>query len=399
VIRKLKTEQLRVGMHVVDTSFSHFDYPRLYSVAGEIRSREEIERVMDAGYQHVFVDDTLGSHDWGGAGLPDEQVLRAVAGVEDHRRTHDIPCPGSETLRHAHDLYSRSLAQARSLVARIRRGEEVDVEASIDLIRDIVHSLSDTRSALLSLLIKLRRADEYTYTHSVNTTVLAVVYGHHLGLSKDELVELGQAAMFHDVGKLSVPEPIITKPGSLTPEEFALVQAHPERGYDIMRANGGVAGGVLRGILEHHEKYDGSGYPNGRSGEETGFYSRLVHLVDVYDALTSDRVYKCGVIPSRALAIMYSTRDMDFSCEEIESFVKCFGIYPVGAMVKLSTGDLGVVTVNRSESPLHPVVRVVLDEHVRPRERTVVDLAETEDITIVEAFDYLAHNINVSYLL
>jgi len=247
------------------------------------------------------------------------------------------------------------------------------------------------RDALTSLG-KLRCRDEYTYTHCVNVSVLAMAFGDYLGLPQGELMGLGQAGLLHDLGKARIAESILNKPGRLTDEEFEAIRKHPLEGYFLVKEHQlGVK--LIRGMLEHHEKYDGRGYPRGLSGEQIHPYARIIALADVFDALTSQRAYKKAMTTNQAMTLMFGMRGKDFFPSLVDSFIKSLGIYPVGSMVRLNTGEIGFVTISNPEQPLFPTVKICFDASFRSRMTVEADLSVAgpsnggSRITIAECLD------------
>jgi putative nucleotidyltransferase with HDIG domain len=188
----------------------------------------------------------------------------------------------------AKKVYEDALSFAKGFIHKAYLEKNVDVERSEEFVDDVITSVVRNREALTGLC-KLRVYDEYTYTHSINVTVLAAAIGQFLGLPEAELRPLGLAALFHDVGKANIPIEVLNKPGRLDAREFTVMKRHPLESYEILKDKGALAAQVLPAIVEHHEKYDGSGYPRGLSGEDISMFARIVSLADVYDALTSDR--------------------------------------------------------------------------------------------------------------
>jgi putative nucleotidyltransferase with HDIG domain len=270
----------------------------------------------------------------------------------------------------------------------VRKGTDIDYRKATPLVENFIESVFRNENAAVTLF-KLRGFDEYTYTHSINVSLLAVLLGKHLGLDKPTLLKLGLAGMFHDVGKARIPEAILNKPGKLTEAEFQIMKGHPLEGYKIMMHQPDLDPEILRAVVEHHERVDGTGYPRALSGDAIGRFSRIVAVVDVYDALTSRRVYKDAMAPAKALGMMYQWRDKDFTPHAIESFIRCIGVFPVGSFVKLSGGEYGIVASVNPQRPTKPEVKVVLDAKMRPQIPRTLDLwslegsAQAQDITQV----------------
>lgn len=375
MLKEISTNELKVGMYVVDSGLSWTDRPFLYSVEGEIESLEQIQKVKDKDFRTVFIDTDRGSYYKRPSKVTLEQAVQdnlehereIIAKALKSKRPADEQKGDSLGLElsRAEPVYADSLKFARQLVEDVRMGRQVEYEQTESLAESVVDSVMRNQDALLSMK-QLKASDEYTFTHSINVTVLATVFGKYLGLDHGRLVELGKAGLLHDVGKIEVPDVILNKPDKLTDDEFRQIKNHPMRGYEMIKALGQASEDVLSGILEHHEKFAGHGYPRGLSGEEIGLFGRLIAVADVYDALTSRRVYKKGLTSNKALRIMYGMRGKDFYPLYVEKFIKCLGIYPVGTFVRLTSGDCAVVVGSNQKRPLCPKVRVVLDSEFNP---------------------------------
>jgi len=279
----------------------------------------------------------------------------------------------AEEARTANRLYTEALGYVRSFVDAVRRGTEIDTHAASPIVDGFIESVFRNEAATTTLF-KLRGFDEYTYTHSLNVSILAVLFGKHLGLDRQTLREVGVAGMFHDIGKARIPETILNKPGKLTENEFAVMKSHPLEGYRLLRGKPDLTPEMLRAVLEHHERCDGTGYPRGLKGTEIGRFSRIISVVDVYDALTSRRVYKEPMAPAKALGLMYQWRDRDFTPQVIDNFIKCLGVFPVGSLVRLSGGEHALVVGANPQHPTRPLVKVILDAKMKPRLPATLDL-------------------------
>ncbi len=293
--------------------------------------------------------------------------LESTASSDPQRRSY------LEELDRASEIYRDSLNLARQSLDDARLGRKPDVDKAEDLIEDIVHSITRQNDALVSLC-KLRAFDEYTYTHSVNACVISVAFGVHQHFALPLLKKLGIAAMFHDVGKSMLPKEVLNKPGKLTMKEFEIVQQHPAMGFCMLDQHDLFDTDVLDAVLQHHEKLNGGGYPLGLAGAHIHPLAQLVSLAEVYDALTSKRVYKPRIIPNEALKIIYSLRGKDFIPENVDCFIKWLGIYPVGSFVRLSNGYTAIVSCSNPDAPLYPSVTVILDERGRHLRSQTLDL-------------------------
>ena len=204
-----------------------------------------------------------------------------------------------------------------------------------------VDSINRNSDALVSLL-RLKHADEYTYVHSVAVCALMVALGRQLGLDEAQCREAGMAGMLHDLGKSLMPLEILNKPGRLTAEEYEIVKQHPVRGHELLQASGGVGAGTMDVCLHHHERIDGTGYPGNLKHGDITLLARMGAVCDVYDALTSDRPYKEGWDPADVVSKMASWKG-HFDEHVFQAFVRSVGIFPIGSLVRLTSGRLAIV--------------------------------------------------------
>lgn len=358
-MKRIPVTELKVGMKVVDSGLSWTDHPLLYSVPGEIRSEAQLKAIIKDGYRDAFVE--------GEGSGPEESLIKKASSKKWN--------PGAQLesykqeIGRAKKLYDDALTLSRKFVADLRSGHGLDLGGSEYFVEGVVQSVAADSEAMVSLT-KLRAFDEYTFTHSVNVSVLAVAFGRFLELPEKAVKLLGTAGLLHDVGKALIPETILNKPGKLTPEEFNIIKGHPDKGREVLQVaidlGHGLDKRVIRAITEHHERRDGMGYPQGLSGEKIAPMARILSIVDIYDALTSERVYKPGMPPKKALGIIYNMREKELFPKLVERFIKCLGVYPVGSLVRLSTGEAALVAASNPEAPLNPLVRLVLDSNDKP---------------------------------
>jgi len=246
-------------------------------------------------------------------------------------------------------------------------------------VEQLVESAIRNPSAAVAMA-NLKGHDEYTFAHSIQVSILSVALGTQIGLGKDELTLLGTGAMLHDLGKASIPLKILNKPGRLTEEEFRVMKTHPQRGVSHLAEKGrGCRPEILSCILEHHEKLDGTGYPQGLTEPEIGLLPRIVSVADVYDALTSDRVYQKGTPAHNAIVILYGLRNVHFDPQILNAFIGVVGVYPVGTMVRLNTREIAVVVSVNPREPLRPDIEILTDRDQKPLARArFVRLSEEE---------------------
>jgi putative nucleotidyltransferase with HDIG domain len=358
--QRVKRQNLKPGMYVVSHGLGTFDNP-LVRVDKPILTPADINLLVPVEVEDVTIDTSVNISLLGQVrpvGVP------ITTGLAD-----ELPI--------ARRLYADALGHVRSFVDDVRRGTDIDYRKAAPLVENFIESVFRNETAAVTLF-KLRGFDEYTYTHSINVSLLAVLLGKHLELDKPTLLRLGLAGMYHDVGKAKIPEGILNKPGKLTAAEFKIMQGHTLEGYKVMAAQKDVDPDILRAVVEHHERHDGSGYPRGLTDEQVGRFSRIISVVDVYDALTSRRVYKDAMAPAKALGMMYQWREKDFPHQAIESFIRCIGVYPVGSFVRLSGGEYGIVASANPLKPTKPEIKIIMDGKMRPQIPRALDLYAVE---------------------
>ena len=209
-------------------------------------------------------------------------------------------------------------------------------------------------------LIDLRSYDDYTYHHSVNVAVYCVVVGKKLGLSENDLKLLCQAGIAHDLGKMKIPQAILNKEGKLSDEEYACIKQHPKGSFDILSKNYGISAVVKQAVLFHHENENGTGYPLGKEGNEIPYLAKIIHVVDVYDALTSKRPYKKPYSPIAAFEYLNGGKGILFDEKVVEALISVIPAYPAGIDIMLSNGEEAIVA-NQTEDPLRPVIKIKSD--------------------------------------
>lgn len=263
-----------------------------------------------------------------------------------------------------HQRSSGFFGQARSLTKTllddITLGGSINAEAAKETVNECVQSVIRHPDALM-WMTKLRNESEYTAEHCLNVCILAIAFGRHLGLSEQELQQIGLCGLLHDVGKMRVPQHILNKPSELTPKEMRMMMAHTIHGRNLLLAAENVYTGAIDVAYSHHERIDGTGYPRKLAGESISLFSRIIAIVDAYDAMTADRCYQKARTSTEALKVIYQGRGTQFDERLALAFLETVGLYPPGSIVELVNGCVGVV-VEASQKYKHlPVVTLVLD--------------------------------------
>lgn len=271
-----------------------------------------------------------------------------------------------ETIEHVHDLMDDA-----------RMGRSLNHERSKQQVAEIMKMYLASPSTVLALCT-LKTQDEYTYQHCVNVSILSMAFARYLGMSAVSMADVGLAGLYHDLGKAKMPGEILKKPGKLSSDEYEIMKTHPVKGFHLLDTTDDLPGCVALAALQHHERADGSGYPQGLKGDAICREARIVGLADMYDAMTSDRVYHRAKRSTDVLKMLFSDRDRTFGSQQVEHFIRCLGIYPPGTFVQLSTGFGGVVVDRRGVVAHLPLVKVFFDSSFRLVPEHEVDLAESE---------------------
>lgn len=254
---------------------------------------------------------------------------------------------------------------------------EMDIDAAMDVAGEITDELS-LQGDISVNLVSLRTTSDYTYKHSINVAILSVLTGIGLGLKRPMLRELAAAGLLHDIGKINIPPETMDKAGPLTEEEYELIKKHSEFGYEKIKNNISISSKTKMGVYMHHENINGTGYPMGLSGDQIYMFAKIIHIADVYDAITSERVYKKAQSPAEAIEFLMKNAGTMFQPEYVKAFITYIPVYPKGRNVILSDGTTAVVVENRQHHTLYPVVRRLSDQET-------IDLYEQQDnnLTIV----------------
>jgi putative nucleotidyltransferase with HDIG domain len=225
---------------------------------------------------------------------------------------------------------------------------------------------------MLYNMIELMGTDMYTYTHSVNVAVLSILTAKSLGLDKKTVEKIGIGALLHDIGKSRIDNELINKPGKYSTDEYETMKEHSKHGYDMVRSDTVISPITKQIIYFHHERLDGSGYPEGLQGNQIPVYVRLVTICDMFDAMISDRSYRTKMSVYEALEVLNAESVYNIDPSILSSFIENIAVYTVGSSVQLTDGRVGIVVKNNKAYPTRPVVRIVDLETKKPIEE--VDL-------------------------
>ncbi|MCG8434773.1 MAG: HD-GYP domain-containing protein [Gammaproteobacteria bacterium] len=374
---KVDIEHLEVGMYVSELDRPWLESPFLFQ-GFLIETEEDLSKLREH-CAYVYVDEQK-SRDH----IDIRRFLEVrVSSVSNQQRSkisfdykkQSTPEEFKRTISTAIETNKRARAGMIKILDDFRLGRSVNTDETRAMVSDLVSSIT-TNSNTTLWLTNLRKRDEYTANHCLNVTILSLAFARHLGYSIEMMKAIGEGAMLHDVGLTKVAVEILRKKDKLSDEEFSIIKKHPSDGANVLRLTGKISEQALQIIRSHHERINGSGYPDGLKDEEIPEYVMIVSIADVYDTMTSDRNYREGILPQDALTAMHKDSVEEFGNALMEEFIKCIGIYPIGSLVLLNTGALGIVMSSNPDARLKPLVLLVRDDHGKTlMPRKLVNLA------------------------
>lgn len=351
--KKIHVARLRLGMYLDGLCGSWMQHP-FWRSTFTLSDAGDIRRIVESGITEVWIDTAKGVDVAPPAAAPDPAIAASPARSE----PDESPKPVSrlEELKRAAMICKQARKAVVSMFREARMGNAINAEAAGELVDEIASSVVRNPGALISLA-RLKTADDYTYMHSVAVCALMVALARQLGLNEQQVREAGMAGLLHDLGKAMMPAKVLNKPGKLSDDEYRVIKRHPVEGHRLLVEGRHVSDIVLDVCLHHHEKVDGSGYPDRLAGDQISLYAKMGAVCDVYDAITSDRPYKAGWDPAESIRRMTEWTG-HFDETVFQAFIRSVGIYPVGSLVKLQSGRLAVVIEQSEKSLLTPHVKV-----------------------------------------
>ena len=364
--KRVEVADLALGMYVAELDRPWIESPFLFQ-GFKIESEDELKQLREVCV-YVMVDEELSTGD-----SKDRTIALAMKmkdGNKPSRPTTIInwdqiagdtrKVDVQAALKKSYEVRKQTREYVTKVFEDVRLGTSVNTQEAKQVVASLVDVVTEHTDTLM-WMTQLKQAHEYTMQHSVNVCILSLAFSHHLGYAKEQMQVIGLGALLHDIGKCKTPLGVLDKPSKLTPEEFEIMRQHPMDGWNMVKDNRDIPHASLEIIKYHHERLSGRGYPEGLGGKELSTHVLMAAICDVYDAITSDRVYHHGIPAHEGLSAMYQLAPSEFGKELMQEFIRCIGIYPVGSLVELSTGALGIVMVNDPKNRLRPVVMLVRD--------------------------------------
>ncbi len=313
-----------------------------------------IEKILELGFQGLYIDDDISK---------DIEIKNVISD----------------------ELKLKSISKLKNMFMNIEsnKSTDKDIKEIGYAAEDMVDELIANRDLMVNM-VDIKSFDNYTFHHSVNVAVLSIIMGISLNLNKNELYKLAMGALLHDVGKVFINQDLLNKQEPLTGEEFKIMQSHSINGYRYVKSNFNVPVKSYIAVLDHHEKYDGTGYPNNKVGEDISLFGRIIAIADVYDALTSDRPYKKSSLPANVIEYIMGAPGSQFDFDLVNIFLKKVAAYPVGTCVKLNNGVIGIVVENYSDSSTRPKIRVLNSPSKKDIYVNLRDDMNNNNLTIVD---------------
>lgn len=377
--KKIPVSRAIVGMYVDELCGNWMDSP-FWKSSFKLSSTKKLMSLKSSGVRDIWINTKKGKDiDEPARVGVDVSLVKVSQSDSPSNLDAEHRVSLEDELENARRIQTKATEVVTSMFNEVRMGKALQAQNAIPLANEIYLSVVRNPSALISLT-RLKTKDDYTYMHSVAVCALMIALGRKMGIDEDTVKSLGMAGLLHDVGKMAIPDLILNKPGKLTNEEFGLVKSHPERGWEMLKESDDVDDIARDVCLHHHERVDGTGYPEKLSADNLSLFAKMGSVCDVYDAITSNRSYKDGWSPAESIRKMASWKNGHFDESVFNAFVSTVGIYPAGTLIKLSSGRLGVVTDQSSQSLLKPEVKVFYSTttkaHVSPK---ILNLAKSSE--------------------
>jgi HD-GYP domain-containing protein (c-di-GMP phosphodiesterase class II) len=377
--REISVTDLRLGMYVVELDRPWLGTP--FDFQGFPLTHENQIDQLKQYCKIVYVDPQRTT--W--APPPKRKPVVAAEPVRGSTVYAEVTSVEKEVVV-AREIYKSCEEAIEHALVNLRMEGDIDSQKLTAAVTSMTESIQRNPDAMM-LLNTLRQKGTYELGRAMDTSILMITFGRFLQFSKERLEVLGLAGMLLDVGKTRLPDSVLKKKDMLSPDEYELVKGHVVHSVELVRAAQGLPCGVDDIVAVHHERQDGSGYPNSLKGDQISIDGAVAALVDSFSALTSARPYAAQASPSNALSLMHKLRTTLFHEALVEQFIQCIGIYPVGSAVELNTGEVGIVIAQNLVRRLQPRVMVILDKDLKPiHPHIILDLVKEPKATNDEPY-------------
>ncbi len=373
--KKVNVGDLRVGMYVCKLDRDWLDTPFLLQ-GFHIEEEEDID-IIGEYCDYVWIDDDKTIQKFS----PFSSNVGTAAQIRPRTDPLDYEVPLAEEHRRVMGTFRQARNLTKTLLDDIRLGGVINTEKAKETVNDCVQSVIRHPDALL-WMSKMRDENEYTAEHCLNVCILAIAFGRQLGLNEQELQNLGLCGLLHDVGKVKIPPEILNKPAALTTKEMRMMMAHTVHGRNLLLSSPGIYSGAVDVAYSHHERIDGRGYPRQLPARSISRFSRIIAIVDAYDAMTADRCYQPAKTSTEAMKIIYQARGTHFDEELALKFLRTVGLYPPGSIVELYSGEIGIVIETNQRFRHLPRILLVRDADKQPLDET-----QEMDLSMIEKGD------------
>lgn len=358
---KVSTDDLQIGMYVYELDRPWLETKFLFQ-GFTINSQEDIKQLQECcDYVYVIEEQHLEPRELSRPAETVSNKVRTIKGLPANPVHYTDTSSVEKELGYAKEAYHTLTKEIYGLVQNIRLGQSVNSREVAKAVDSMVDSIIRNPDAFF-WLSKLKKLNTYAYNHAIDSSALAIALGRHLGFGKSELNDLAIGVLLCDIGNTRLPKKLFGKPGRLSPTDRELVKQHVTYSVEIMKSMNSVSEVSIAITYTHHERFNGSGYPQGLVGNEIPIGGRIAAIVDYYDAITSDRTYNPALSPHIAIRKLYERRNVDFQEELVEQFIQTLGVYPTGSLVELSTGEVGVVLSQNRLRALRPKIMLILDK-------------------------------------
>lgn len=388
--KTILVDELQTGMYVakLDRPWIETPFPLQGFYVKDLSDIDQLRRycrevTIDMARSRVVADAV--THQLGGPARrePEAVVTRvtdSAAAPKVRRPVYQTTVSMPQEVMASRELHSQFSEAVVEVYRKIGSGRDIDTGATREISARVVESVIRNPDAMV-WLSRVREKDSYSYHHAFRCAIWGTVFGRHLGISRQALENLAFGLTLMDVGKARMPDGLLDKRGLLTPAERVELRKHVDYSLDILSGMPGIPSQVIQMVAEHHERFDGSGYPNRLAGKAISPLGKMAGLVDTYDAMTSERPYARALTSVEAVSKLYDLRNTEFQSQLVEEFIQAIGVYPTGTLVHLSNHEVGVVIAQNPERRLRPKLLVLLDGDKKPvaRPRYVDMLTTTHD--------------------